>query len=249
MMSDKPWQADAVIELCLGLLISVSAGGLVGIGLRHYVPAMGPDALDFSNFIISNICFHGAALGLMVHFLRRHRVGWKAAFGFASGNRGQVVGLGLAAALVMLPVSWTLNLTSAWVMTRIHVEPVAQQSVQTLETTVSVAARIYFGVIAILIAPVVEELLFRGILYPAIKHRGHPRLALWGTSIFFALTHNNLMTFVPLTVLALALTLVYERTDNLASSMITHSLFNAANFFWLVNADTIFRFLNRFAHP
>ena len=49
-----------------------------------------------------------------------------------------------------------------------------------------------------LLAPVAEELLFRGILYPAIKQAGFPRLALWGTSLLFAAMHMNLVTFVPL---------------------------------------------------
>jgi hypothetical protein len=74
---------------------------------------------------------------------------------------------------------------------------------------------IYFGVVAIVVAPVVEEILFRGILYPAIKELGRPRLALWGTAILFALSHENAMSLLPLTFLALVLTWLYERTDNL----------------------------------
>jgi membrane protease YdiL (CAAX protease family) len=42
------------------------------------------------------------------------------------------------------------------------------------------------------------------------------------------------MTFVPLTILAVALTLLYEATDTLVAPIVTHSLFNAANFYWLL---------------
>ena len=61
-------------------------------------------------------------------------------------------------------------------------------------------------------------------------------MALWGTSLLFALTHANAMTFVPLTFLAVVLVLLYEATDNLLAPILTHSLFNAANFVFLVNS-------------
>ena len=70
--------------------------------------------------------------------------------------------------------------------------------------------------------PLVEEVLFRGILYPSVKQLGYPRLALWGTSLFFGLIHSNLMTFVPLTVLSLLLVWLYERTGNLLAPILTH---------------------------
>jgi membrane protease YdiL (CAAX protease family) len=82
----------------------------------------------------------------------------------------------------------------------------------------------------VLLAPVAEEVLFRGILYPAIKQMGRPRLALWGTSLLFAAVHMNVVTFVPLAVLALVLTVLYERTNNLLAPITAHVLFNALNF-------------------
>jgi membrane protease YdiL (CAAX protease family) len=55
-------------------------------------------------------------------------------------------------------------------------------------------------------------------------------LALWGTSLLFAAVHTNVVTFVPLVVLALVLTALYERTDNLLAPVAAHVLFNALNF-------------------
>jgi len=82
---------------------------------------------------------------------------------------------------------------------------------------------------AIVLAPVGEELLFRGLLYPWIKQAGFPRMALWGTAILFAAIHINLVLFVPLLVLALALTALYEWSDNLLAPIVAHSVFNALN--------------------
>ena len=80
-----------------------------------------------------------------------------------------------------------------------------------------------------MIAPVAEEFIFRGILYPFIKQLGWPKLALFGVSFLFALIHVNAPTFVPLFVFALALTWLYERTDRLIAPILAHGLFNGAN--------------------
>jgi membrane protease YdiL (CAAX protease family) len=48
-------------------------------------------------------------------------------------------------------------------------------------------------------------------------------------SALFALIHFDAGTFVPLFIFALALTWLYETTDNLLAPIFAHSLFNAAN--------------------
>jgi hypothetical protein len=79
------------------------------------------------------------------------------------------------------------------------------------------------------IAPVAEEFIFRGMLFPFVRQLGHPRLAWFGVSALFALIHDDRAIFVPLFVLALALTWLYEKTGNLLAPIAAHALFNAAN--------------------
>ncbi|TMP97591.1 MAG: CPBP family intramembrane metalloprotease [Verrucomicrobia bacterium] len=110
-------------------------------------------------------------------------------------------------------------------------QAVPQTSVQVLQTSASVGPQIFLAILAVFVAPVTEELLFRGILYPFIKQRGYPNLALWGTAVLFGALHLNLMTFVPLTFLGVVLAWLYDTTDNLAAPIFAHSLFNLANFF------------------
>jgi hypothetical protein len=141
--------------------------------------------------------------------------------------------LGLVVALIFLPVGWGLQQASALVMTHLphfKLEPQEQLPVHALRVSVSWGGRLAFGAAAILLVPVTEEMLFRGILYPAVKQLGYPPLALWSTSLLFAAIHMNAVTFVPLATLALVLTMLYERTDNLLAPITTHVLFNALNF-------------------
>jgi membrane protease YdiL (CAAX protease family) len=103
-----------------------------------------------------------------------------------------------------------------------------------LQNTVAIAPQIYLAIQAIILAPIIEELLFRGVLYPAIKQQGYPRLALWGTALFFGAMHVNMALLAPLTFLGFMLAWLYERTNNLAAPIFAHSLFNLANFLWAI---------------
>jgi membrane protease YdiL (CAAX protease family) len=89
--------------------------------------------------------------------------------------------------------------------------------------------KIYLGFFAVVMAPVAEEFIFRGMLYPFIKQFGFPKLALFLTSILFASIHGSIIYFAPLFVLALAFTWLYEKTGNLLAPVIAHSLFNSVN--------------------
>ncbi len=200
----------------------------------------------FFLFVTNSVALHGLALLMIAAFLRAHGTGWREGFGIRAEGLGRTAAFAVLGALVALPVALGLQHLSSLGLEGLHqqlvshdiqtvdLQPQAQQLVQTLQQTESFQQRVFFGLVAILFAPVVEELIFRGILYPAIKQRGHPQLALWGTSLFFALTHANMATFIPLTFFALVLVFLYERTGSLLTPILTHSLFNTANFFALV---------------
>jgi membrane protease YdiL (CAAX protease family) len=141
--------------------------------------------------------------------------------------------LGIILAGVFLPLGWGLQWLSAKIMVqlpRLHLKPEEQQAVQTLQLASAWVARVALGAVTIVLAPVAEEILFRGILYPWIKYAGFPRLALWGSALLFAAVHSNIMTFIPLSVLAVALTFLYEKTDNLLAPITAHAVFNGMNF-------------------
>jgi len=79
----------------------------------------------------------------------------------------------------------------------------------------------------VLVAPVAEELFFRGVVYNAwLRERG-PRAALYGSAALFAAIHTSLFSLVPIFALGVALALVYRSTRSLPAAMAMHSGFNA----------------------
>jgi membrane protease YdiL (CAAX protease family) len=232
VLINKPWQLETFERRLATVLVCFCAGVLAGAWVQRLAGDQAADS-SISRIIITTLSIYGTGLVLVVRFLREHQMTWAESFGFRN-HRGRAVLLGMLIALIFLPVGWGLQQASAQVM--IHVphfklQPQEQPVIHALRVAASCWwDRLALGVTAILLAPVAEEIFFRGILYPAIKQAGYPRAALWGTALFFAAVHVNAVTFVPLAVLALVLTALYERTNNLLAPIIAHAMFNAMNF-------------------
>jgi membrane protease YdiL (CAAX protease family) len=238
MLPEKTWKTESVLRLLLGVFASLCIGVLLAGALDKLNPDWPQSRTKLLSMVIITIAFHGAALLWIRNLLKEENISWKNAFGFNTQNQKRSVALGIIAAVLVLPVAWGLQQLSARVMTSIHFHPEPQQVVQDLqEVGVSFSQQIYLAFVALIAAPIVEEMLFRGILYPTIKRAGFPKLALWGNSILFALTHQNAPAFLPLVFFAMILTLLYEETGNLLSPIVAHSCFNAANFVLLLFAE------------
>lgn len=225
----RPWPIDGFFKRMTVFLVLFYAGMSLGAWVSEHT---GPPANSVWQMVFAALGFQGAGLILITFFLREHGTG----FGEALGLRrfaGPAILLGVISAILFLPMGWALQQVSSFLITHVpalHLKPVEQQSVQTLRTASMLTDRLALGVVTIILAPLAEETLFRGILYPWIKGLGFPRLALWGSAMLFALVHLNMATFLPLLCLAVVLTWLYEFTGNLLASITTHALFNALNF-------------------
>ncbi|HWW00233.1 MAG TPA: type II CAAX endopeptidase family protein [Candidatus Acidoferrum sp.] len=220
----RPWRYEAFVRHLLALLFCFIAGLVLSLWAQE---TAGPPSKTAAGELM--LIIEPAVLILFALFLREHHVTWNEAFGLADGWR-QAVLYGLMAACIFLPVGWTLQWVSAQAMVRLHLEPQEQEVVQTLRASSAWLNQASLGIVAIGLAPVVEETFFRGILYPALKQTGFPRLALWVSALLFALIHFNVVSFVPLLLLAIMLTLLYEYTGNLLAPIVAHALFNTVNF-------------------
>ncbi len=244
MLTEKTWKPELLLRLLMGFLLCIGVGGLMA-PLALGKEAAATDEGKFVSMVCFSLVMHGGGLLLVAHFLRGHGLTWAQGFGFRETSLLTALTYGCAAALAFLPFAWTLGQLSATVMELIGTKPEAQQAVKMLQKTTIPLQQVYFGFMAIVLAPVVEELYFRGLLYTALKQAGQQRAALWGSSLFFALTHANVMSFVPLTVLAFMLVWLYEKTGNLLSCIAAHATFNLVNFVLLINQPVIEQWLKQ----
>lgn len=245
MISEKPWRADGLILLVAGLMLSMSMGMLLAQALPKLFPAVGEMDQLFVRFIISTVSVQGVALLLIHQFFRWHGVKWGRLFLPPNRSWFNALGIGLAAGLLVIPIALVLlNLVSMELMRLFQLEPEKQTAITVIEKSVGPTQRIWFGLAAIVLAPIVEEVFFRGILYPYLKQRTRQGFALVVTSVLFAAIHFNVTIFIPLVFFGIVLALLYERTDSLLTPIATHAIFNATNFVMLIYQDELTRFFH-----
>jgi membrane protease YdiL (CAAX protease family) len=229
MLSEKPWRAEAVMQLCVVQIGCLCLGGGT-VWLLHNFGVTGfKHDESFGNILAGTLCFQGASWLLIPIFLRQHQVGWREAFGFNGPRLKHALLTAFGFIVVVLPVVLLLQYTSINALEKFGFPSDDQAAVKLLTDAKSVWTTIYLGVFAVVLAPVAEEFIFRGMLFPFVKQLGFPKLAWFGVSFLFALIHLNAPTFLPLFVFALALTWLYDRTDNLLAPITAHALFNATN--------------------
>ena len=105
-------------------------------------------------------------------------------------------------------------------------EPASQEMVTLMKETTNLPVKLLMAFSAVVVAPIAEEILFRGYFYPAVKRFSERYFAAIIISLLFAVVHNNAMSIVPLFVLAMALTIAYELTGCLLVPILMHALFN-----------------------
>ena len=235
MLSKKTWQPELVLQFCGAQLLCFGIG-LLAAALLHQAGVRGfKNDDDFGNVLLATLSFQGATWVLIPAFLRRHQIHWRDAFGLRRLDFPRALGWAMAALIVVLPVVLSLNYFSEIAMQEAGWQPKSQAAVELLMGAPLWPTGIYLGFFAVVLAPVAEEFIFRGVLFPFVKQLGWPKLAWFGVSFLFALIHGTAAILIPLFVLALALTWLYEKTGNLLAPIVVHGLFNGANlvFFYL----------------
>jgi len=86
--------------------------------------------------------------------------------------------------------------------------------------------RASYFVMAVLIAPMAEEYLFRGLLYRALDREWRGWRAVVGSAAFFAVYHP-LLSWLPVGLLGIANALVFKKTGRLAPAVLSHMVYNA----------------------
>ncbi|MBC8243790.1 MAG: CPBP family intramembrane metalloprotease [Verrucomicrobia bacterium] len=236
VLTHKPWNPESLLWLGCAFMLAMAPGaafaGLFEDGSIAQMAAS-VSVLPVAIFV---------AVGVWLQANRRFYglpVRLADAFGFATGNTGRCLLFGLATGLGLVLIAMALAVLTSLLIQAFgdQAEPqklvtlIAEEAAKPDQTGVLV----FFVVMAVAVAPIAEEILFRGILYPAIKQIGYPSVAAIGTAILFALFHVNLLTFASLTAVALGLIALYEFTDNLLAPITAHAVFNASNLvmlFW-----------------
>jgi hypothetical protein len=158
---------------------------------------------------------------------------WRDDFGLElrrTDTRALVVGVGLQLLLTLTIVP----------LTRLAHRPSSQELVRLIDANTNVALAIGILISTVVVAPLVEELLFRGLLLRSLLRRVDPRRAVLISGALFGVVHltdpNALVAVPALSILGVVLSMVALRTNSLSAPLLIHAGFNlTATVFALVN--------------
>lgn len=123
-----------------------------------------------------------------------------------------------------LALCWfTGQVAASWVMQTLGSEQYEQRIAAQAETPLLLVM-----ISAIVLAPMGEEALMRGVAYPMVRKIFSPVAAAAITAVVFALIHGNLVQIMVAIPLGMLLAFVYERTQRLWTVIVLHAFFNAA---------------------
>ena len=202
------------------VLLANSFYGLVAVSTHRSIEELTP--LIISTEVLLRI---GILIGFIVFFHRR-RVDLNAALGLRDLAPLHAIGWGTVFGFASLPPVGMIIAANDALCRAFGLHPSEQPIAELFVTTDSPALLALLAVFATVIAPLFEEFMFRGFVYPAVKQRLGTWRGLALVSAAFALSHLHAPSFVPLFVLAIGLGLAYEWTGSLLAPVTMHALFN-----------------------
>jgi membrane protease YdiL (CAAX protease family) len=130
---------------------------------------------------------------------------------------------------VLLIVAYPLILMADWVTARISgsSDSSRQGIIELFSGSQIFEQRVLIIVLAVAVAPLAEEFIFRFFLYGVLRRYAGRVVGLVLSSLLFAAVHAHLPSFAPLFVLGACFTLAYEWSGSLLVSMTMHAMFNS----------------------
>lgn len=133
---------------------------------------------------------------------------------------------GILFALGALLAAYPVIVLSMFVTRAIGITGDSQDAVLYLQSATNLQDRLPMIAMAVIVAPIAEETIFRGYLHGVIRKYGGRWGAIGVNSLLFAAIHGHAPSLGGLFVLAVALSLVYERTGSLWAPILMHATFN-----------------------
>ena len=128
---------------------------------------------------------------------------------------------------IALGLNW---LCSAGIELLTGVQPSDQELVKCFAgDSCPLGIRIVLGLLVLFEAPLLEEPLFRGIIFRGLQSSIPTWAAMAASGFLFAIVHVNAASFIALWFLGIAFAELYRRTGTLLAPMTAHALFNATN--------------------
>jgi membrane protease YdiL (CAAX protease family) len=177
-----------------------------------------------SRDLIANLLFTLFIVFFVAAFLKLRRIDIDSLAGFSKTSLKRA----LSTAVVLLLAATPLILVAeALTQNAFGSGSSRQEIVDLFNGSHTISRRVMIIVLAVVVAPISEEFIFRFFLYGVVRRYFGIAVGVVFNSLLFAAAHTHLPSAAPLFVLGGCFTLAYEWSGSILVSMAMHSLFNS----------------------
>jgi membrane protease YdiL (CAAX protease family) len=222
---DAPW---GVGEALLIFFLSMVIAGAFSIAILYlflHRIASSTTEVILLLFLSSCVLYAFLLAGTFYSVVYRHG-STPSALGLRFRGMGRGLAWGFGLGLPLIAVAMVLAYLVEKVIQPTRTDYVSEALSKTSSGHVSTSLIVLLVLTLVVLAPVCEEIFFRGYLYPALRNRMDMQPAMILNSLIFAAAHFELVGFLPRLVLAYGLCYVYERNKTITAPILGHALYN-----------------------
>lgn len=217
---------------------------LAGIGLffilsmqPHESGQTGGDTVSDGSLVLGMVFHLTVCAGLLLYLFQVRGLNPAELFGLQNLHwRSLAVTLGIFTIIILISVNVVSAVTVTWLQNFwTDLEP--QETVKAFQKSDGIGFKFLVIFLAVVIAPLAEETLFRGFVYGVLKRYTDAPFAALSSSLMFAVIHMHVGSLLPLWMLAVLFCLAYEITGCLLVPMLLHSIFNSVSILAMVFGD------------
>lgn len=225
-ISARTVEAEFPAARSFGLGDAILAAALITLFLLNAAGSSSPagEALKSTPNLVANALISIGLLVFVASFLKFRGLDLNSLGGFSKIGFWRTLGTGT----ILLFAAYPLIVLADAITRRFWGESSSRQEiVELFNGSQTLEQRILIILLAVTVAPAVEEFVFRFFLYGVLKRYFGRALGIAANALLFGLVHAHLPSFVPLFVLGTCFTLAYEWSGSILVSMTMHALFNS----------------------
>jgi len=225
--------ADPSVEphKTFGLPEAFLAAGLVLFLLMNVTASIGRSPVQLTNRdLIANFLFTLFIVFFVAAFLKLRGIDIDSLGGFSKTSLKRALSTGVVLLLAGTPL---ILLAEVFTQNAFGSGSSRQEIVDLFNTSRTIEQRVMIIVLAVVVAPISEEFIFRFFIYGVVRRYFGIAVGLIFNALLFAAAHTHLPSAVPLFVLGGCFTLAYEWSGSILVSMAMHSLFNSVQLTFL----------------
>jgi uncharacterized protein len=205
-------------------IVAILLGGLFLSNIALSFSAARTVTSPHSRELLTGALFTLGLLLFLVAFLRFRGIHLSLHGGLTRLGFGRVLSTGTILLFAAYPLIYLADALTRWLLG----EGLSKQEIiQLFNASQTMPQRIIIIVMAVALAPMAEEFIFRFFLYGVLRRYFGRLFGLIANAGLFAAVHTHLPSFAPLFVLGSCFTIAYEWSGSILVPMTMHALFNA----------------------